>query len=268
LPFVSNQGVKIYYEVEGQGSPIVLGHGATGNMGFWRGYGYVDQLVDKYIVILFDARGHGQSDKPHEVEAYNYRLMVRDVISVMDALDIARTHYWGYSMGGYIGFGLAKHYPERLISLIAGGSAPFEPPDESDEPSPILEIFRRGVVDGVDSLVEGMRAWAGTITPQYEARLRSLDLEAMVAYLENAPNRPGFGDDLPHMKMPCLVYAGDADEDAYEYGRKAAQQRPNVRFYSLSCLNHVGASAAAEQIVPPVLSFLADVAPKQLVPKE
>lgn len=43
MPFTRNQDIKIYYEVEGQGPPIILAHGVTGNVAFWTGYGYVDQ---------------------------------------------------------------------------------------------------------------------------------------------------------------------------------------------------------------------------------
>jgi len=92
MPFAKNQDIKIYYEVEGQGPPIILAHGVTGNTTFWTGYGYVDQLKDKFTVIIFDARGHGQSDKPHDVESYDSQLMVGDVMAIMDALGIAETH--------------------------------------------------------------------------------------------------------------------------------------------------------------------------------
>ena len=81
------------------------------------------------MVIAFDSRGHGQSDKLHDVESYDYRLMIGDVIAIMDALGVAKTHYWGYSMGGYIGLGIAKHFPERLFSLIVGGATPLGSPN-------------------------------------------------------------------------------------------------------------------------------------------
>ena len=122
VPFARNQDIKIYYTVEGQGPPIILAHGITGNVTFWTGYGYVDQLKDKFTVIAFDARGHGQSDKPHEVESYDLKLMAGDVIAIMDALGVVQSHYWGYSMGGYIGFGIAKLFPDRLSSLVVGGA--------------------------------------------------------------------------------------------------------------------------------------------------
>jgi pimeloyl-ACP methyl ester carboxylesterase len=185
--------------------------------------------------------------------------MVGDVIAIMDALGIAKTHYWGYSMGGYIGLGLAKHFPDQLISLIVGGATPFGS-SKSSTPSPLLRIFRRGVQEGVDGVVEGMRELAGSITPQYEEGLRSLDLQAMVACLEyRSFRKPSLEKDTSQIQIACLFYAGDADEGAYQYGKEAVHKLLNARFFSLPGLSHVGASDATELIVPQVLSFMADL---------
>ena len=76
IPFAINQDIKIYYEVAGQGPPIILAHGLSGDVTFWTGYGYIDPLMEKYTVITFDARGHGKSDKPHAGESFDYSLMI------------------------------------------------------------------------------------------------------------------------------------------------------------------------------------------------
>lgn len=247
------------YEVEGQGPPIILAHGATGNITFWTGYGYVDRLKDKYSVILFDARGHGKSDKPHEAESYDYQLMVGDVTAVMDSVGVPKAHYWGYSMGGNTGLGMAIHCPERLFSLVLGGTSTEAPSDKSDEAGQLLKIFRRGAQEGVERVVEDIRAWAGSITPQYEERLRGLDPQAMVAVFEyHQYQQPSLENEVLEIELPCLFYAGDADEDAHKFGKEMASQMTNARFYSLPGLDHVGASDATEQIVPHVLSFLAN----------
>ncbi len=171
MPYASNQGVNIYYEVYGQGQPLMLVHGGTSDMSLWTGFGYVDMLKEQYMVILMDLRGHGKSDKLYEPNQYEYRLMTSDVIAVLDDLAIDKAHYWGWSMGGYIAFALAKHYPQRVHSLIIGGTVPYSNEEyqaaHPDEPDELLEVFQRGVEEGVEAVVEGMRAWAGgSITPQ------------------------------------------------------------------------------------------------------
>jgi pimeloyl-ACP methyl ester carboxylesterase len=260
MPFANKQGVQIYYEVEGQGPPLILAHGITGDTTFWRGYGYVEQLQDQYTVILFDARGHGKSDKPHEVAAYSHDQMIGDIIAIMDDLDIHKTYYWGYSMGGYVGFHLAKIAPGRIISLIAGGTDPMFAAQPNFEPSPLLTIFQRGITEGTDAIVEGMCALFGSLTPQYETRLRSLDPQAMAACMENAEKRPGLDKTVLSLTMPCLFYAGEEDDGCYQGSQRAAEQMRNGRFFSLPSLNHVSASVAVDAIVPEVLSFLAVIA--------
>jgi pimeloyl-ACP methyl ester carboxylesterase len=257
MPFADHQGVRIYYEEEGEGLPILLAHGLTGGTTFWRTDGYVEPLKDKYRVILFDARGHGKSDKPHVPAAYDLRLMAGDALAVLDALEIDRAHVWGYSMGGAIGLSLASDHPDRVLSLIAGGVDPLYSPGERVEPSPLLGIFRRGLAEGPDALVEGMRAWAGSVSPHWEERLRRLDLQAMVAYLDPAKPRASLMSAPAQMNLPCLLYAGEQDGDAHRNGPAAARQMPDARFVSLPGLDHGGAAAAVDLIMPHALAFLA-----------
>ncbi len=259
MPYAVNGKVKIYYEVAGQGPPIILAHGLSGDTTYWRGYGYVDQLKEEFSVVLFDARGHGKSDAPHETAAYAPQHMVDDVLAVMDALAVNEAHYWGYSMGGSIGFHLASQANPRLISLIAGGTDPYFSAVDAAAPHPLRLIFERGVVNGPEALVVGMRAQSGALSPQYEARLRGLDPRAMVAFLRHAETRPSFHDTLPRIHVPCLLYAGEEDDGCVQSSEKAAGELRNGRFFSLPGLNHAGTSAAADLIMPQVRSFLLSV---------
>jgi pimeloyl-ACP methyl ester carboxylesterase len=259
MPYAEHQGLRIYYEVEGEGPPILLAHGLTGDTTFWRAYGYVEPLKDQFNVILFDARGHGRSDKPHEPPAYDLRLMAGDGLAVLDALGVGRAHVWGYSMGAAMGIVLAQQSPERLTSLMAGGVDPLYSPGESVKPSPFLKIFRRGLTEGADAVVEGMRAWAGSMSPYWEQRLRGLDLRAMVAYLDPTKPRTRLANGLPQMNLPCLLYAGELEGDAHRNGPIAAHQMPDARFVSLPGLDHGGAGVSADLILPHVLAFLATV---------
>ena len=118
--FAENNGVRIHYEVEGQGPPLVLVHWASGSTQDRRMFGYVDALKDKYQLILIDMRGHGKSDKPHDPAAYDAETQVLDIVAVLDDLGIDKANYFGYSLGGRLGWAIAKYAPERLQSLIIG----------------------------------------------------------------------------------------------------------------------------------------------------
>ncbi len=259
MPLANNHSVNIHYEVEGHGPPLALVHGFSGNRTSWRGYGFVDKLKDDYTLMLIDARGHGASDKPHQPEAYALPLLIDGIIAVLDDLHISKTHFMGYSMGGVIGFGLAKQYPDRLWSAIIGGASPYNRGD-SNEPDFGLELYEQGLERGVEAIIEGMRAWAGSITPEYEERLRNADVRAGVAHLRWLhTNPPDFEANLPHITTACLLYAGAADEPTYAECQECVAQMPNASFLGLPGLNHVGAAGASDLLVPQIKRFLAAI---------
>jgi pimeloyl-ACP methyl ester carboxylesterase len=261
MSYANNQGVNIYYEVEGQGPALVFAHGATGNLDAWRNYGYVDRLKNHYTLILFDLRGHGRSDKPHAVEAYHYRLQASDVIAVLDTLQVGQTHFWGYSLGATIGFALAKHYPQRIHSLILGGSSPYsEVRPLTEPPSRSLQIMRNGIQGGANVVVQGARELFGEITPHYEARLRNLDYQAQAALMEYLDyHLPSLEDVLPTMNMPCLVYMADDDDPKFVHTQEYVKQMPNATFLGIPGHNHLTINTDLDAFVPQILDFLATV---------
>jgi pimeloyl-ACP methyl ester carboxylesterase len=95
MPYANNNGVRIHYEVEGDGPPLVLIHGFYADLEYWRLLGYVKALKSSYHVILIDLRGHGLSDKPHEPAAYGETQRVGDILAVLDAEGVQTAHVWG-----------------------------------------------------------------------------------------------------------------------------------------------------------------------------
>src|SRR3954453_8073780 len=106
--------VSGFITTEGEGLLLVLQHGSSDSLESWRQFGYVAALKHTHRLILIDARGHGRSDKPHDPAAYDIALRAGDVVAVLDDLGIRETSYLGTSMGGWIGFGVAKYAPERV----------------------------------------------------------------------------------------------------------------------------------------------------------
>lgn len=116
-------GIRIAYESIGEGDPVVLVHGfAASRVQNWKDPGWYQTLTDAgYRVIAMDCRGHGESDKPHDVAAYDHSIMAEDVVAVMEAASAGRAFLMGYSMGGFIGMHVLMDHPELLKKFAIGG---------------------------------------------------------------------------------------------------------------------------------------------------
>jgi pimeloyl-ACP methyl ester carboxylesterase len=117
-------GFRIAYDDLGEGEPILLLHGFAADRRLnWKTTGWYDLLARAgYRVIAADARGHGQSDKPSDPEAYRPAGIAGDTIRLMDHLKIRRAHLLGYSMGGRNAAWLLARHPGRFESGIIGGA--------------------------------------------------------------------------------------------------------------------------------------------------
>jgi pimeloyl-ACP methyl ester carboxylesterase len=253
VPYLNNNGVRIYYRTEGAGPPVVLMHGTSGNMEDWREYGYVDALKSSYLAVLIDSRGHGYSDKPHDPAAYALRLRVSDVTAVLDALRIEKAHYAGYSMGGWIGFGMAKHAPHRVLSLSLGGAHPYE-----DKMALVQGQFSRGMETYIaETEAQGMK-WPA------ERRMRKLANDPQAVNAATGP-RPGGEDVLPLISVPCLLYSGDADP-RLPLAKKAAASIKGSRFAVIPGADHLEAFVRGDLVLPHISSHLA-AATSRLTPR-
>lgn len=120
-----HDGLQLAYFDEGDpaGAPILLIHGFASNANAnWVHPGWLKTLGDAgYRVVAIDNRGHGQSDRPHDAEAYHPPLMAADAAALLTHLRIDRAHVMGYSMGARISAFLALEHPERVRALIFGG---------------------------------------------------------------------------------------------------------------------------------------------------
>jgi 3-oxoadipate enol-lactonase len=115
---VNNTG--IYYEVTGQGEPLLFLHGLASNGRSWKKQ--VPLFSQKYQVITLDIRGHGRSDKP--IEPYSIKLFATDALELLSSLGVNSAHLVGFSMGGMIAFQLAVDAPDLVKSLVAVNCCP------------------------------------------------------------------------------------------------------------------------------------------------
>jgi pimeloyl-ACP methyl ester carboxylesterase len=200
--FTSFDGGDIAYLDVGQGPTVFLLHGFAADHHLnWVAPGVVDALVASgRRVIAADARGHGASTKPHQVEAYTGDAMVKDAQSLMDHLGVEQVDVVGYSMGSLVSSRLVPR-ERRARSLVLGGVGG----DLGRQPERLnraaiaaaLEVEVRSTIE--DASARAFRAFADST---------GADRLALAAVLRGAMGQPAA---LGEIAVPTLVVAGDKD---------------------------------------------------------
>lgn len=206
--YCNNNGSKVYYEVYGEGKPVVILHGNGGSI---RGRAsYIDELSKKYKVIAIDNRCHGKSECP--TGYLTYEQMAADVDKVLEQLRIDSAFIWGHSDGGIIGLLVAIHYPKKVKKLLATG-ANLRPDSSAIEPSlfPLLSFMEKQVK--TDSI-------------RYKQFL----------LLVEQPNIPL--SDLQKIKGDVLIMAGDRDAIRVEHTMEIFKNIPGALLCILPGTTH------------------------------
>jgi len=119
---LDRDGVKIHYEVTGDGPTLLLTHGysATGQM--WQGQ--LATLSPHFKVITWDMRGHGASDYPQDQAAYSEEATVADMAALLDAVGAEQAIIGGLSLGGYMSLAFHRAHPQRTRALLIIDTGP------------------------------------------------------------------------------------------------------------------------------------------------
>ena len=258
MPYAENKGVRIYYEVEGEGPPIVLAHGMGegGDLTAWRSTGYTQLLNTDYKLILFDVRGHGRSDRPKGLAAQASNP-VDDVVAVLDDLGIEKAGFLGYSMGASVGFKQAVYHPDRFSGFMLGGMTPGPWPEEMRRAVDISIALVKLRQSDPEAYFEQMERLLGhPIAPEdksvYLQRDANAEIEEQHSHKDELALAP---HDLETITSPCLLYCGDQDP-FYKGAQESVQYMPRAVFISIGGLNHITAFYRSDVIVKIVRQFM------------
>ena len=153
MPQIRVNGINLYYEEHGEGTPIIFVHEFAGHCVSWRLQ--VRHFARRYRCITYNARGYPPSDVPEELSAYSQDQAVHDLLGLMDALHIDRAHICGLSMGGYATLHFGIRHPERARSLVvAGAGYGSGPADRAAYVRDIEETAERFKRDGMAVMSE------------------------------------------------------------------------------------------------------------------
>jgi len=231
--------VELYYQIHGEGPPLILLHGGLGHSGHWTNQ--LSVLSDRYKVITVDSRGHGRSTMSEQ--QISFALMASDIVALMDYLKIERAHIVGWSDGGNIGLYLAIHHPERLIKIIASG-ANYSPA-------------------GVRSDVGENRkflSYIGDAIEDYQAL--SPDPANWDSFFGNIgqmwASEPDFTvEQLGSIAVPVLLLDGESDEAIYtEHTIEMASLIPTAKLTFVPGTGHFGMWEKPAEINSAILDFL------------
>lgn len=117
-------GYSLAYERAGAGDPVILVHGfGSSKSTNWQITGWFDALIEAgFEVAAFDHRGHGDSDKPHDTEAYGDHNMANDLLAFMEHLGWERPFAVGYSMGSSVSIRFMAEHHDKLGACVLGGT--------------------------------------------------------------------------------------------------------------------------------------------------
>ncbi len=261
MPYANNNGVRIHYETDGSGLPLMLQHSFSSSLDNWYKNGYAEVLRKDYKLILVDARGHGKSDKPHSVEDYRSDIVAGDYTAILDELEIQKAHFFGYSMGGRIGFqSLARHALSRLSSLIIGGATPYgtRTQAEREEYAMRLKALKLGAEKGMDAYIANFYEKAyGPMPPADRAEALKNDPQALFAIRQAYEEWPSSGDIIAKLGIPVMVFCGGADP-RFEMAEECVKRIRNAVFVPFAGLGHIQVMVRSELVLPHVKKCLAE----------
>lgn len=235
MPRAPINGTELYYEVHGEGPPVLFHHGYTGSHDSWEEV--VPRLRDRYRCILMDCRGAG--DSAHPESGYSIRQYADDVVGMADFLGLERFTYVGHSMGGVIGYELALRYPERLERLVLVAPAPadgVQAPEEWHERARALRRSR----DRETMLRERLLMAPRRPDPEIFARAVDRALSVSEGHFEESWRELvefRAGDRLGEIRTPTLMVAGAAD-GLLQANLRDFLRLPNATLHVFSRVGH------------------------------
>ncbi len=232
-------GKEIFYEIYGEGQPLIFIHGlgVTHQMWKWQ----IEDLQNDFQVIVYDLPGHGQSENRIS-ETNVYKGLADDLVGLMDHLGIGKANIVGLSLGGRLAIAMAVHYPERVAKLV------------------ISSTFEK-----LQGLKEKLRTWMGTNllkkmtlskivessasgffpNPEHAEAAKIYTEEALktdksaLIKLSEAAKEVDYSNNLKNIQQPTLVFAGEKETLMIKIAERIASQIPNAKIEIVPDVGHI-----------------------------
>jgi len=239
--------IKVYYEIYGEGEPLLLLHGNSGSI---ENYIYqIPELSKHFKVVAVDSRAQGRStDSDKEI---TYALMASDMSELIDKLNLGKVNIVGWSDGGNIGLELAYAHPDKVLKVVAFGANYthenwMAPPDSvvmaPDDP---IVVRISGMIKNLGTAAERLSADPSRM-PVIKKKLEDL--------YSNYPNFTH--DQLKTIDVPFLIVAGDHDVIALDQTIALFTNLPKSELFIVPHASHLVPAENPDLINSEVIRFL------------
>lgn len=204
MPTINRDGVNIYYEDHGTGPAVLLSHGYSATTRMWAGQ--VEALKDRYRVITWDMRGHGQSDSPDDPKAYSEAATVDDIAGILNHLGIDKAVIGGLSLGGYMSLAFNLAHPSMVRALMLFDTGPGYKNPVGREGWNVTAVKRAETFEA-----KGLDALGGSaevrVSQHRSAQGLAHAARGMLAQFDSR-----IIESLEHIAVPTLVLVGEKDQ--------------------------------------------------------
>ncbi len=261
MPQMKVDDINMYYEVHGQGEPLVLVSGFASHRYYW--LPFIPELSKHFQVVLFENRGAGESDAPEG--SYSIEQMAQDAANLLEALKIENAYVLGQSMGGAIVQQLCLDHPHLVRKAILSCTA------AKFSKAFLLNIDIQLALDdgGADKrmMLKSRLPWICSST--FLSKKENVDAFLDLMLRDPLPQtRPGClgqlaalhafdaSDRLHEIKQPLLVIAGDEDLIVpLPYLERLAENIPNAKLHVFKGEGHAAIRERVSETVELILSF-------------
>jgi pimeloyl-ACP methyl ester carboxylesterase len=249
MPRIERDGVGIYYEVHGNGPPLLLTHGYSSTSAMW--HGQVDALAKEHKLILWDMRGHGQSDYPDDPKAYSEALTIGDMAAILDAVGATRAIIGGLSLGGYMSLAFYRAHPQAARALLIIDTGPGFKKDDAREAWNARALATADKLDreGLDVLKAATRERA--TASHRNARGLALAARGMLTQRDAKVMEL-----LPDIEVPSLIVVGADDTPFLAASDYMAAKIPGAQKLVIPSAGHAVNIDQPQAFVDAVVPFL------------
>src|SRR3984885_16285226 len=231
MPTIDRDGVEIYYEVHGSGPALLLTHGYSSTSAMWEPQ--IEALSKRHRLVLWDMRGHGQSDYPQDPAAYSEALTVADMAALLDKVGAASAVVGGLSLGGYMSLAFYRAHPQRVDALLIIDTGPGFKKDDA------RQAWNKRAHDTGDRFErEGLAVLKSSSPERSGVSHRDATGLARAARGMLTQRDARVIEQLPDIKVPSLVVVGADDTPFLAASDYMAAKIPGARKVVVPAAGH------------------------------